>query len=89
MNACKIYLFLLVTVVQGCGMFGGGLEKCHERSEYQDAKPGPLLRVPADLESLSPEARLEIPYGEANTEATPPDQPCLIEPPAYDDRNPN
>ncbi len=70
-------------------MFGSELEKCHEKSEYQDAQPGPRLRVPGNLESLPPDARLEVPYGEANTEATALDQPCLIKPPAYEDRKPN
>lgn len=76
-------------LAQGCGALSGNLGKCHERSEYQDAEPAPRLRVPADLESLPHEARLEIPYGEVNDEATPFDEPCLVEPPSYQDRSPN
>ncbi|MDP6437103.1 MAG: hypothetical protein QF790_02570 [Gammaproteobacteria bacterium] len=89
MKVRMICLLALAAVAQGCGVFGGDAGKCHERSEYQDATPGPRLRVPDDLESLPHEARLEIPYGEINTESTPFDVPCLVEPPSYEDRSPN
>ena len=56
MNFQKIFLFALASAAQGCGMFGSELEKCHEKSEYQDAQPGPRLRVPGNLESLPPDA---------------------------------
>jgi len=69
----------------GCGVFKTELDKCHEYREYQTAKPGPRAQIPDDLEKLPQEARLPIPYGEANTEATPKSNPCLIEPPAYRD----
>ncbi len=89
MNWLRITVFAGLCLLYGCGMFKNDLEKCHENSEYQDARPAPRVRVPDDLDPLPLEARLEVPFGEANTEATPPDQPCLIEPPSYSDRSTN
>jgi hypothetical protein len=67
------------------GCFGGELTKCHKQQEYQTAKPGPRTRVPDDLEPLSAENRLPVPYGEMNDEPAPKSEPCLIEAPNYYD----
>ena len=67
----------------GCGLFKTEIDKCREKREYQQAQPAPRVQVPDDLEQLPEEARVPIPYGETNTEPTPPEDPCLIEPPDY------
>jgi uncharacterized lipoprotein len=89
MTGLRILLLAGIILLQGCGVFKSDLDKCHEQREYQAALPAPRVRVPDNLEPLNPEARLEMPYGKTNTEATPKDQPCLIEPPSYNDRSPN
>lgn len=65
------------------------LEKCHKAQEYQAAEVGPRVRIPDDLEPLKAENRLEIPFGETRTQPTPKGDPCLIEPPEYQDRSAN
>jgi uncharacterized lipoprotein len=65
------------------------LEKCHKAQEYQTATIGPRVRVPSDLEPLKAENRLELPFGETRTDPTAKGDPCLIEPPDYQDRDAN
>ena len=67
----------------GCGLFKTEIDKCREKREYQQAQTAPRIQVPEDLGQLPEEARVPIPYGETNTEPTPPEDPCLIEPPDY------
>ena len=67
----------------GCGVFKTELDKCHEAREYQQAKQGVRTQVPDDLQSLSEEALVPMPDGKIENEATPEDEPCLIEPPDY------
>jgi uncharacterized lipoprotein len=86
MTGLRLMVLTALLVLQGCGVFKSDLDKCHELREYQAAEPGPRLRVPDGLEPLNAEARLEMPYGAVNVDATPDDQPCLIEPPSYNDR---
>lgn len=62
------------------------LEKCHKPQEYQTAEVAPRVRTPDDLEALKAENRLEVPFGETKTDPTPKGDPCLIEPPEYQDR---
>ncbi len=86
MNSAKLTLPILLgglLMLSGCGIFKTELDKCHEQREYQAARSGEPTKVPDDLQSLSEEARLPIPVGETNTEATSPEDPCLIEPPDY------
>lgn len=84
MNRLALVLLLVAaTVTSGCGLFQTEIDKCREKREYQEAQPAPRVQVPEDLESLPDDARVPIPYGETNTEATPPEDPCLIEPPDY------
>jgi uncharacterized lipoprotein len=73
----------VVGLSAGCGLFKTEIDKCHEQREYQAAKPGPRVRIPADLNSLSEETWVPVPYGDTDTEATPDNEPCLIEPPEY------
>ena len=79
-------LLLLASLATACTP-KNKLEKCHKPQEYQQAKPGPRLRVPGELEALPSEARLPVPYGETRTEPTPKGQPCLVEPPSFEDRS--
>lgn len=82
----RMFLVLVMSALVstgGCGLFKTEIDKCREKREYQDAKPAPRVRVPEDLEGLPDQARVPIPYGETNTEPTPPEDPCLIEPPDY------
>ena len=65
------------------------LEKCHKAQEYQAATIGPRVRVPGDLEPLEDANRLDVPFGETRTEPTAKGDPCLIEPPDYQDRDAN
>jgi hypothetical protein len=69
----------------GCFLFTDDLEKCREVREYQQSNPAPRIIVPDDLEQLPDASRLQVPYGEANKQATPEADPCLIEPPDYFD----
>ncbi len=89
MTSLRLLSLVALVAVSGCGVFQSELDKCHEKREYQEAQPGPRLRVPEDMDALDPEARLELPYGETNVEPTAPDQPCLIEPPSYNDQSRN
>jgi uncharacterized lipoprotein len=80
-----IRLLIVIVVLlssSGC-FFKSDLKKCHKSQEYQQTKPGPRVRVPDDLKSLPPESRLDVPFGEVQTEPLPKDQPCLTEPPVY------
>ncbi len=78
-------IFLLL--ITGLFLFGcsskGGSTKCHKQREYQEAKPGPRVRVPEDMHQLPDEERLSMPYGETQTEAFPKTEPCLVDPPTF------
>jgi uncharacterized lipoprotein len=74
---------LTTALLSSCGVFKTELDKCYELREYQAAEPGARARVPDDLEPLTDEGWVPIPYGEGNEEATPKGDPCLIEPPEY------
>ena len=89
MTKLRIFLVLVALTMQsGCFLFKDDLDKCREVREYQSSEPAPRLVVPDDLEALPDEIRLQVPYGETRKTATPEDQPCLIEPPDYFDREP-
>ena len=75
-------------LLSGCFIFTDDLEKCREVREYQGSEPAPRIIVPDDLEPLPDTQRLQVPYGEANKQSTPPEDPCLIEPPDYFDDSP-
>ncbi len=90
MRAVRLMLLLGLlagSAIGGCGMFKTELDKCREQREYQEAAPGARVQVPADLQDLNEDAWVPVPYGESNTEATPPDDPCLIQPPDYRDES--
>ena len=76
-------LMLLCASVAACSGPRSKLEKCHKPQEYQAARVVDQIQVPDGLEVLDEEKRLQIPAGPTKTEPTPPDQPCLIEPPDY------
>jgi uncharacterized lipoprotein len=79
----RVFLVLIASLfLFGCSSKGGST-KCHKKQEYQEAKPGPRVRVPGDLEELPDEERLRVPYGETQTEPFPKTEPCLVDPPAY------
>ena len=82
-----LVLFALAVTLSGC-FYRGGTGRCHSLQEYQLAEPGPRVRVPEGLETLPPEQRLPVPYGETQSEPIPEDQPCLDQPPSYNDRAP-
>ena len=78
--------FVLVLLVAGLttGCFGKReMKKCHKEQEYQQAKPGPRVRVPDDMQQLPEDERLRYPYGETRTTPIPKSQPCLEEPPTF------
>lgn len=86
MNQEKLVLTALLSgtmLLSGCGMFKSEVDKCHEEREYQSARSSDRAVIPEGLQPLPDEARLPIPYGETKTEPTPPEEPCLIEPPEY------
>lgn len=83
----RISIMLFAVFLIGCSP-KNKLEKCHKKQEYQDAGPGPRIRVPGELEALSSEARLPVPYGETRTDPTKVGDPCLVEPPSFDDPAP-
>lgn len=76
---------LTATGLSGCGVFKTELDKCREAREYQQARPGTRASVPDDLQPLPADAWVPVPEGEKLTEPTPPEDPCLIEPPDYRD----
>jgi hypothetical protein len=79
----RLLILIFVSLsFSGC-FFKSDLKKCHKPQEYQQTKPGPRVRVPDDLEPLPPETRLDVPFGEVQTEPLPKEQPCLTEPPVY------
>lgn len=79
---------LLALPLANCGVvFKSEIDKCYEEREYQQAQPGPRLRVPETLESMAEDAWIPIPYGVTNTTPTPEGEPCLIEPPPYREGN--
>ena len=88
MTRFKFFIALVaVTPLSGCFLITTDLEKCREAREYQTSQPAPRVVVPAELEDLPDQKRLQVPYGEANREPTPADQPCLIEPPDFFDQS--
>jgi uncharacterized lipoprotein len=80
---------LSLLLLTACSGPKNKLEKCHKAQEYQTATIGPRVRVPSDLEPLKDENRLEVPFGETRKEPTIKGDPCLIEPPDYQDRGAN
>ncbi len=87
-NLRALFLCLgIVLITPGCFLFKSDLEKCREVREYQRSAPAPRTAVPDDLKSLPDDQLLQVPYGEANKQATPSNQPCLIEPPDFFDRD--
>lgn len=89
MKHLAVLLILLTVGLSGCGIVKTELDKCYEQREYQEARPGPRVRIPEDLTAPPPEAWVPVPYGEANTTATPDGDPCLIEPPDFRDTQRN
>lgn len=81
--AIKVALLLLVAGLS-TGCFGKReMKKCHKAQEYQQAEPGPRVRVPEGMQELPEEERLRFPYGETRTTPIPKGQPCLEEPPTF------
>ena len=79
-------LVLSVSVVLIAGCFGSNkrkMKKCHKPQEYQEAKPGPRVRVPEGMEELPAEERLRLPYGETQKKPVPKNQSCLEDPPEF------
>ena len=72
----------LAFMLQGCGLFGGGIAPCEKPQMYQDAEPSNPLVAPEGLETPQALSNLEIPEGEVQV-----GQPrrssgsCLEEPP--------
>jgi hypothetical protein len=57
-----VMVLLAAVLLTGC--FGKKkLKKCHKQQEYQQAKPGPRVRVPEGMQELPEEERLRMPYG--------------------------
>jgi uncharacterized lipoprotein len=80
------FVVLGITAVLVAGCFGSNkrkLKKCHKPQEYQQAKPGPRVRVPEGKQELPGDERLRLPYGETQTAPIPKGQPCLEEPPEF------
>jgi len=77
------WVLVLACATAGCGVFKSEIDKCYEQREYQQARPGPRLIIPENLEPMPDEAWIPIPYGRANTRPTPQGERCLIEPPPY------
>ena len=77
-----LLLFVAALFLLGCSSSGGST-KCYKKQEYQDAKPGPRVRVPDGMLPLPRDERLEVPYGDTQTEPFPKSDPCLVDPPAY------
>jgi uncharacterized lipoprotein len=78
---------MAVLLLTACSGPKNKLEKCHKAQEYQTAAVGPRVRVPDDLQALNDDNRLDVPFGETRTTPTPKGDPCLIEPPEYQDRS--
>ena len=78
-----VLLMCLAALPGGCGLFKTEIDKCHELREYQKSRTGERAQVPDDLEALPEDTWVPVPAGATNTEATPKEQPCLIEPPDY------
>jgi uncharacterized lipoprotein len=85
-GAIALLLAALALASASCSRGKSKLEKCHKQQEYQAAQVGPRVRTPDDLNDLNDQARLPVPFGETHTEPTAADQPCLINPPDYTDR---
>ncbi len=74
----------LVAVSLCAGCFGKReMKRCHKPQEYQDAKPGPRVRVPDEMKQLPEDERLRYPYGQTQNQPVPKGQPCLEEPPTF------
>jgi uncharacterized lipoprotein len=79
----RVFLLVIASLlIFGCSSSGGSTE-CYKKQEYQAAKPGPRVRVPNDMQPLPREERLNVPYGETQTEPFPKSDPCLVDPPLY------
>jgi uncharacterized lipoprotein len=89
MNICRL-LFVCagLSLLSGCIFFTDDLEKCREQREYHESDHAPRVNVPTDLQDLSKDQYVDIPYGETNRVATDESLPCLIEPPDFFDQEP-
>ena len=76
---------VVLLVASACvGCFGKReMKRCHKPQEYQQAEPGPRLRVPDGMETLPADERLRLPYGERKTTPVPRGEPCLEDPPTF------
>ena len=76
-----VLVIALVTFLSACSSATKG--RCYKVREYQSAEDAERLKIPADLQQLDGNLRLEIPEGERNTTATPKGEECLDRPPPY------
>lgn len=82
--ASRLVMLVGITVLAvACSRGEKKIEKCHKPQEFQQARPGPRVRVPEEMESLSADDRLRLPYGETQTTPVPKGEPCLAEPPKF------
>jgi len=79
----SLLLVAAVLAVVACSRGEKKVEKCHKPQEYQQAKPGPRVRVPPGMDKLSEEERLRLPYGDTQEQPIPKGEPCLAEPPQF------
>lgn len=72
----RLILCAAVLWLTGCA----GANPCETRTDYQNVRETPPIRIPDALEDLPEEARLEIPVA-----STPPDvdTSCLEKPPRF------
>ena len=73
-TAISVFLAVLLSAC-------GSTRSCDKHQPYLEARPGPDLRVPDDLDELRASGRAEIPEASRQQLERGPDDPCLDFPP--------
>lgn len=75
-------------LLAGCGLFGGGAKKCHDRQVYEQAQSVPPLKSADGTPVAATRNALKIPEVAQTAKARGPGDPCLDEPPSFNPGRP-
>ena len=75
-------------LLAGCGLFGGGAKKCHDRQAYEQAQSVPPLKAADGTPVPATRNALKIPEVAQTAKARGPGDPCLDEPPSFNPGRP-
>lgn len=79
----SVVLAAAIPLLAGCGMFGGGTKRCHERQPYEAARSVPPLKSADGAPVPATRNALKIPEVAQTARERGPADPCLDEPPSF------